>query len=48
MHVWRRQNNFRFEIKERLDFLLKQSISMEDFKMKGKHLMYKLIFSENM
>ncbi|MDN5016677.1 relaxase/mobilization nuclease domain-containing protein [Streptococcus sp. SI1] len=43
--AWRRQNNFRFEIKERLDFLLKQSISMEDFKMKAKALDVQIDFS---
>lgn len=52
--AWRRQNNYRFEIKERLDFLLKHSLSLEDFKHKaaaldlqidlsGKFVKYKLL-----
>ena len=36
--AWRRQNNFRFEIKERLDFLLKHSLNKEDFLQKAKSL----------
>lgn len=36
--AWRRQNNFRFEIKERLDFLLKHSLNKEDFLQKAKAL----------
>ena len=52
--AWRRQNNYRFEIKDRLDFLLKHSLSLEDFKQKavaldlqvdfsGKFVKYKLL-----
>lgn len=36
--AWRRQHNFRFEIKERLDFLLKHSLNQEDFLQKAKAL----------
>ncbi|MXQ48813.1 relaxase/mobilization nuclease domain-containing protein [Streptococcus pneumoniae] len=54
--AWRRQNNFRFEIKERLDFLLKHSLDKNDFLQKakalnlhidtsGKYVTYKLIDS---
>ena len=43
--AWRRQNNYRFEIKQRLDFLLKQSISLEDFKQKAKALDLQIDFS---
>lgn len=52
--AWRRQNNYRFEIKDRLDFLLKHFLSLEDFKQKavaldlqvdfsGKFVKYKLL-----
>lgn len=52
--AWRRKNNFRFEIKERLNFLLKHSLDMNDFLQKakalnlqvdtsGKYVKYKLI-----
>lgn len=52
--AWRRKNNFRFEIKERLNFLLKHSLDMTDFLQKakalnlqvdtsGKYVKYKLI-----
>ena len=52
--VWRRKNNFRFEIKERLNFLLKHSLDMTDFLQKakalnlqvdtsGKYVKYKLV-----
>lgn len=43
--AWRRQNNYRFEIKQRLDFLLKQSTSLEDFKQKAKALDLQIDFS---
>ena len=52
--AWRRKNNFRFEIKERLNFLLKHSLDMNDFLQKakalnlqvdtsGKYIKYKLL-----
>lgn len=43
--AWRRQNNYRFEIKERLDFLLKHSLSLEDFKQKAAALDLQVDFS---
>lgn len=43
--AWRRQKNYRFEIKQRLDFLLKQSLSLEDFKEKGAALDLQIDFS---
>ncbi|HEL0702701.1 TPA: relaxase/mobilization nuclease domain-containing protein [Streptococcus equi subsp. zooepidemicus] len=43
--AWRRQNNFSYEIKQRLDFLLKQSTSIEDFKQKAKLLDLQVDFS---
>lgn len=43
--AWRRQNNYRFEIKQRLDFLLKQSTSLEDFKEKAVALDLQIDFS---
>lgn len=43
--AWRRQNNYRFEIKQRLDFLLKQSSSLEDFKEKAMALDLQIDFS---
>ena len=43
--AWRRQNNYRFEIKERLDFLLKHSLSLEDFKHKAAALDLQIDFS---
>lgn len=43
--AWRRQNNFSYEIKQRLDFLLKQSASLEDFKQKAKALDLHVDFS---
>ena len=43
--AWRRQNNYRFEIKERLDFLLKHSLSLEDFKHKAAALNLQIDFS---
>lgn len=43
--AWRRQNNYRFEIKQRLDFLLKQSTSLEDFKEKAQALDLQIDFS---
>lgn len=43
--AWRRQNNYRFEIKERLDFLLKHSLSLEDFKQKAAALELQIDFS---
>ncbi|MGV3293863.1 relaxase/mobilization nuclease domain-containing protein [Streptococcus pluranimalium] len=43
--AWRRQNNFSYEIKQRLDFLLKQSTSVEDFKQKAKALDLHVDFS---
>ncbi|MEY8463122.1 helical hairpin domain-containing protein [Streptococcus merionis] len=36
--AWRRKNNFRFEIKERLDFLMKHSLDRQDFFQKAKAL----------
>lgn len=36
--AWRRKNNFRFEIKERLNFLLKHSLDINDFLQKAKAL----------
>lgn len=36
--AWRRKNNFRFEIKERLNFLLKHSLNINDFLQKAKAL----------
>ncbi|SDB22073.1 Relaxase/Mobilisation nuclease domain-containing protein [Streptococcus henryi] len=36
--AWRRKNNYRFEIKERLDFLLKHSLDWKDFLQKAKAL----------
>lgn len=52
--AWRRKNNFRVEIKERLNFLLKHSLDMTDFLQKtkalnlqvdtsGKYVKYKLV-----
>ncbi|MBY5006584.1 relaxase/mobilization nuclease domain-containing protein, partial [Streptococcus suis] len=35
---YRKKNVFRYEIKERLDFLLKHSNTLEDFKLKAKEL----------
>lgn len=43
--AWRRQSNYRFEIKQRLDFLLKQSTSLEDFKEKVQALDLQIDFS---
>ena len=43
--AWRRQNNYRFEIKQRLDFLLKQSTSLEDFKQKATAIDLQIDFS---
>lgn len=43
--AWRRQNNYRFEIKKRLDFLLKHSLSLEDFKQKAAALELQIDFS---
>lgn len=43
--AWRRQNNYRFEIKQRLDFLLKQSRTLEDFKEKARVLDLRIDFS---
>ena len=43
--AWRRQNNYRFEIKERLDFLLKHSLSLEDFEQKAAALNLQIDFS---
>ena len=36
--AWRRENNYRFDIKDRLNFLLKHSLDMEDFFQKAKLL----------
>ncbi|MBR2538476.1 MAG: relaxase/mobilization nuclease domain-containing protein [Streptococcus sp.] len=36
--AWRRKNNYRFEIKERLEFLLKHSLDKDDFLQKAKAL----------
>lgn len=43
--AWRRQNNFSYEIKQRLNFLLKHSISLEDFKQKATALDLQIDFS---
>ncbi|WP_303974268.1 relaxase/mobilization nuclease domain-containing protein [Streptococcus merionis] len=43
--AWRRQNNYRYEIKQRLDFLLKQSTSIEDFKQRAQALDLQIDFS---
>ena len=43
--AWRRQNNYRFEIKQRLEFLLKQSTSLADFKKKSRALALQIDFS---
>lgn len=37
-HAYRKKNSFRYEIKSRLDFLLQQSTSLEDFKLKAQAL----------
>ena len=37
-HAYRQKNSFRYEIKSRLDFLLQQSTSLEDFKLKAQAL----------
>lgn len=36
--AWRRKNNYRFEIKERLNFLIKHSLNIRDFLQKAKAL----------
>lgn len=36
--AWRRKNNYRFDIKDRLNFLLKHSLNMDDFFQKAKAL----------
>ncbi|HEM3454396.1 relaxase/mobilization nuclease domain-containing protein [Streptococcus suis] len=36
--AYRKKNVFRYEIKDRLDFLLKHSTSLDDFKLKAKEL----------
>ena len=36
--AWRRKNNYRFDIKDRLNFLLKHSLDMDDFFQKAKAL----------
>ncbi|MGT2914834.1 relaxase/mobilization nuclease domain-containing protein [Streptococcus dysgalactiae] len=36
--AWRRQHNFRFEIKERLDFLIRHSLDKQDLLQKAKAL----------
>lgn len=36
--AWRRKNNYRFEIKDRLNFLLKHSLDINDFFQKAKAL----------
>ena len=43
--AWRRQNVYKVEIKERLDFLLRHSLSLEDFKEKAKRLNVTVDFS---
>lgn len=43
--AWRRQNVYKVEIKERLDFLLRHSLSLEDFKEKAKSLNVTVDFS---
>ena len=37
-HAYRKKNSFRYEIKSRLDFLLKHSTSLDDFKVKARAL----------
>ena len=37
-HAYRQKNSFRYEIKSRIDFLLKHSTSLEDFKIKARAL----------
>jgi len=37
-HAYRKKNSFRYEIKSRIDFLLKHSTSLEDFKIKARAL----------
>lgn len=55
--AWRRKNNYRYAIKERLDFLLKHATSLDDFKQKavalglavdfsGKFVKYRLMDSD--
>lgn len=43
--AWRRHNVYKVEIKERLDFLLRHSLSLEDFKEKAKRLNVTVDFS---
>lgn len=43
--AWRIQNVYKVEIKERLDFLLRHSLSLEDFKEKAKRLNVTVDFS---
>lgn len=43
--AWRRQNNFSYEIKQRLNFLLKHSTSLEDFNQKATALDLQIDFS---
>ena len=43
--AWRRQNNFSYEIKQRLNFLLKHSTSLEDFNQKAAALDLQIDFS---
>lgn len=43
---WKEKNNYRVLIKERLDFLMRQSIDIEDFKNKAKLLNLEIDFSK--
>lgn len=43
--AYRRKNNYRFEIKERLNLLMKMSHSLDDFKEKAKMLSLEVDFS---
>ncbi|MEE1424425.1 MAG: relaxase/mobilization nuclease domain-containing protein [Streptococcus salivarius] len=43
--AWRRKNVYKVEIKERLDFLLRHSLSLDDFKEKAKRLNVTVDFS---
>lgn len=43
--AWKESNNFRFEIKRRLDFLMKHSTSLDDFLKKADALDLKINFS---
>lgn len=44
---WRNKNNYRVELKERLDFLMKHSLDIEDFKIKARLLKIEIDDSGN-